>query len=92
MIGRGVIFLLCWWFVSGDVLSNDFGSSEDFLENVELHEQAFGKEFQIFLETGNRTKAFNETLAALHLGREFALLDLEDMPPRLKLMSCAGMQ
>lgn len=82
------VLLLCSCLVSGETVGQRL---KNFLENAEMHEQAFEKEFEIFLESGFRTKAFNETLTPLHLGREFALIETEDMPPELSFMSCAGL-
>lgn len=93
MVRIVAIFLLCSCLVSGEFFSADdhVRRREKFLENAEVYEKTFEKEFAIFLESGLRTNAFNETLKALHLGREFALTDLENMPPELAFMSCAGM-
>lgn len=93
MVRIVAIFLLCLCLVSGELFRSEehIRRREHFLENVETYEKEFEKEFAIFLETGFRTKAFNETLKSLHLGREFPLTDLEDMPPELAFMSCAGM-
>lgn len=92
MVRIAAIFLLCWCLVSGEFFpSEDLNQRrEHFLENVEIYEQAFEKEFAIFLESGLRTKAFNETLKAMHLGRDFLLVESENMPPELAFMSCAG--
>lgn len=85
------VFLLCWCLVSGEMFSSETVARrlKNFLENAAVSEQAFDKEFEIFLESGFRTVAFNETLRPLHLGREFALIETEDMPPELSFMSCA---
>ncbi len=93
MVRIVAIFLLCWCLVSGEFFPSEELSRrrEHFLENVDIYERDFEKEFVIFLESGLRTKAFNETLKALHLGREIMLTDVETMPPELAFMSCAGM-
>lgn len=87
------VLLLCWCLVSGEMYSSDNVQRrlKHFLENAEVYEQAFDKEFEVFLGSGFRTQAFNETLKPYHLGREFALIDTEDMPPELAFMSCAGL-
>lgn len=92
MVRIVAVFLLCLCLVSGDLLRSEehIRRREHFLENAETYEKTFEKEFAIFLESGFRTQIFNETLKALHLGREFALTSLEDMPPELAFMSCAG--
>lgn len=93
MVRIVAIFLLCLCLVSGELLfrsEEQIRRREHFFENVEEYEKSFEKEFEIFLESGLRTKAFNETLKALHLGREFAFTNLEDMDPELSFMSCAG--
>lgn len=91
MVRIVAVFLLCWCLVSGEFFPSEEHTRrrEHFLENVEVYERDFEKEFSIFLESGLRTKAFNETLKALHLGREFAFNDLDSMPPELAFMSCA---
>lgn len=93
MVRIVAVFLLCLCLVSGELLRSEehIRRREHFLENVETYEQDFEKEFSIFFETGVRTAAFNETLKHMHLGREFALTDFENMPPELAFMSCAGM-
>lgn len=93
MISIVGVFLLCWCLVSGEIVGSENVKLrlKHFLENAEVHEQEFEKEFEILLKSGFRTQAFNETLKPLHLGREFALTETEDMPPELAFMSCAGL-
>lgn len=85
-------FLLGWLcFVSGDLFRSKehIDRREHFLENAEVFEKAFEKEFAVFLKSKFRSKLLNETLSALKVGREFAYTEVEDMPPELAFMSCA---
>lgn len=93
MVRIVAVFLLCLCLVSGELFRSEehIRRREHFLENAEVYEKEFEKEFVIFLESGFRTRKFNETLKSLHLGREVASFNLEDMPPELAFMSCAGM-
>lgn len=93
MVRIVAVFLLCLGLVASELSAPEehVRRREHFLENVEEYEQSFEKEFAIFLESGFRTKVFNETLKSLHLGREFAFTELENQPPELAFMSCAGM-
>lgn len=91
MVRVVIIFLGCLSLASGQLLrsTEHIQRRENFLKNAEIFEKAFEKEFAAFIETGFRSETLNQTFTELKLGRSFAHMEVQDMPPELAFMSCA---